>query len=143
MIIRKTITAVTSLAAALVMYGAMKNTCPSREQHMNKVASVVEKALDKIFEEKIRIPQESREMADYLSQEVIPQAVERLTSQRIDVTDYGIVSLGSFDDGDGENQPISIGLFGKVFTINEDQAYEHLQQVIGDIDLENLLQPRE
>ena len=70
MIIKKTITAVTSLAAALVMYGAMKNTCPSREQHMNKVTSVVEKALDKIFEEKIRIPQESREMADYLSQEV-------------------------------------------------------------------------
>ena len=142
MIIKKTITAVTSLAAALVMYGAMKNTCPSREQHMNKVTSVVEKALDKIFEEKIRIPQESREMADYLSQEVIPQAVERLTSQRIDVTDYGIVSLGSFDDGDGETQPISIGLFGKVFTFNEDQAYEYLQQVIGDMDLENLLQPQ-
>ena len=142
MIIKKTITAVTSLAAALVMYGAMKNTCPSREQHMNKVTSVVEKALDKIFEEKIRIPQESREMADYLSQEVIPQAVERLTSQRIDVTDYGIVSLGSFDDGDGENQSISIGLFGKVFTFNEDQAYEYLQQVIGDMDLENLLQPQ-
>lgn len=143
MVIKKLTTSIVSLAAALVMYGAMKNTCPSREQHMNAVTDVVEKALDKIFEERIQVPDESRELANYLAQEIIPQAVEKLTSQKIDFTDYGIISTGSVEDGEGDSHVVSLGLFGKVFTLSEEDAYNYLQKMVDDMNLEQILQPEE
>ena len=143
MVIKKLTTSIVSLAAALVMYGAMKNTCPSRQQHLTAVTDVVEKALDKIFEERIQVPEESRELANYLALEVIPNAVEKLASQKIDIKDYGIISLGSMEVGNGDSQTVSVGVFGKVFTFSEDDAYEYLQKIVDDMNLESILQPRE
>ncbi len=143
MVIKKLTTSIVSLAAALVMYGAMKNTCPSRQQHLTAVTDVVEKALDKIFEERIQVPEESRELANYLALEVIPNAVEKLASQKIDIKDYGIISLGSMEVGNGDSQTVSVGVFGKVFTLSEDDAYEYLQKIVDDMNLESILQPRE
>lgn len=143
MFFKKTVTAVVSLAAALVMYGAMKNTCPTREQHMTAVNNVVEKTLDKIFEERIQFPDESREIANYLALEVIPQAVEKLTNERIDYTDYGVISLGSIEDGQGDGHTVSVGIFGKVFTITEDMAHDYLSRMIDDMNLETILQQQQ
>ena len=54
------------LAVALVMYSAMKNTRPSQLQHANAVTDVVEHVVDDIFENRIEIPAESRDLADYI-----------------------------------------------------------------------------
>lgn len=130
---------VVSLACALVMWQAMKNTCPPREQHLRAVTDVVERTVDKIFEERIQFPEESRQLAEYLSTNVIPQAVEKLTEQRIDYKSYGIFSLGNIEQADGETIPVSFGLFGKVFTVSEDDAYEYLNDLIDQADIENII----
>lgn len=131
---------VVSFACALVMWQAMKNSCPPREQHLRAVTDVVERTVDKIFEERIQFPEESRQLAEYLSTNVIPQAVEKLTEQRINYKNYGIFSLGDITQADGERTPVSFGLFGKVFTIDEDDAYEYVNNLISQEDIENIIE---
>ena len=143
MLIKKTATSIVSIAAALVMYGIMKNTCPSREQHMTEVTNVMESILDKIFHEHIKVPEQSRKLADYLSSEVIPQAVEKLTNQQVDVTDYGVFSIGNLEDEEGGGHAVTIGLFGHVFTIGEQQTYDYLNEVFERLNLKTNLQEQE
>lgn len=131
---------VVSFACAIVMWQAMKSSCPPKEQHLQAVTSVVERAVDRIFEERVVLPEESKELAEYLSSTVIPQAVEKLTRQRIDFTSYGIVSLGKIIVPDGEDTPVSLGLFGNVYTISEDDAYDYINGLIKETDIENILQ---
>lgn len=141
MVIHKKFTAsIVSLACALVMWQAMKNTCPPREQHLRAVTDVVERTVDRIFEERIQFPEESKQLAEYLSTTIIPQAVEKLTAQRINIKDYGIFSLGNIEQADGETTPISLGLFGKVFTMSDDAAYQYLNGLIDETDIENIIQ---
>lgn len=130
---------IVGLACALVMWQAMKNSCPPREQHLQAVTDVVERTVDRIFEEKINFPEESRQIAEYLAAEIIPKAVERLTAERIDFTDYGIFSLGNIEDENGEAVPISIGLFGKVFTISEEQAEEYIDSLLSDSEIDYII----
>lgn len=46
---------IASLAVAYVMYGAMKNHRPPEDAHHQAVTAVVERMMDKIFTEKIKI----------------------------------------------------------------------------------------
>lgn len=141
MLIHKKIAfSVVSFACAIIMWQAMKNTCPPKEQHLQAVTDVVERAVDRIFEERVVLPEESKDIAEYLSAKVIPQAVAKLTQQRIDFTSYGIFSLGKIIVPDGEDTPVSIGLFGKVFTVSEDDAYDYLNGLIDKSDVDNILQ---
>lgn len=140
MVIHKKITfSVVSFACALVMWQAMKNTCPPREQHLHAVTDVVERTVDRIFEERIQIPEESKQLAEYLSSKVIPEAVAKLTQQRIDFINYGgVISVGSLSGEDAT--PLSIGMFGKVFTtFSEDQAYDYINGLINETDIENII----
>ena len=136
---RKIAFSVVSIACGIVMWHAMKNTCPPKEKHLQAVTDVVESVVDRIFEERVTVPEESRQLAEYLSSTVIPQAVEKLTQQKINVTDYGVFSLGDIKGADGSTTPVSLGLFGKVFTVSEDDAYDYINNIIGDMDLENIL----
>lgn len=136
---KKILFSTVSFACAIVMWQAMKNSCPPREQHLVAVTDVVEHAVDRIFEERIKIPEESRQLAEHLSATVIPKAVSRLTEQRVDFTDYGIFSLGEITGENGDYVPISIGLFGKVFTVSEDNAYDYLKGYISEQDIEQII----
>lgn len=137
---KKFIFSVVSFACGIVMWQAMKNTCPPREQHLQAVTDVVERAVDRIFEERIKLPEESKQLADYLSSTVIPDAVAKLTQQRVDFTSYGIISMGQITEADGESTPVSLGIFGKVFTFSEDKAYDYLNSLIDETDIENIIQ---
>lgn len=130
---------VVSFACALVMWQAMKNTCPPKEQHLQAVTEVVERTVDRIFEERIQFPEESKQLAEQLSSKIIPEAVAKLTQQRIDFNDYaGIISIGSLSGE--EVTPLSIGVFGKVFTtFSEDQAYDYINGLIDETDIKNII----
>ena len=56
-----------------------------------------------------------------------------------DFTNYGgIISVGSLSGEDGT--PLSIGMFGKVFTtFSEDQAYDYINGLIDETDIENII----
>lgn len=133
---KKIIFSVVSLAYGVVMWQAMKNTC----QHLQAVTDVVQRTVDRIFEERVQIPEESRQLAEYLSSTVIPQAVEKLTRQKIDVRDFGVFSIGQVSTRDGDSTPVSLGLFGKVFTFSEADAYNYISSLINEKDIENILQ---
>lgn len=118
------------LAVALVMYGAMKNTRPSQLQHANAVTGVVENVVDDIFQNRIEIPAESRDLADYISGTVVPKALEKVQNGKIDVTDFWIFNVGSIPGTEGEEDPVSIGILGKVFTFNEEKIREQIEQSV-------------
>lgn len=140
MVIHKKIAfSIVSFACGIVMWQAMKATCPPREQHLQAVTDVVERAVDRIFEERITMPEESKELAEYLSTSVIPQAVAKLTEQRIKVTSYGVFSMGTVYDMSDETTPISLGVFGRVFTFSEDQAYNYINDLMKETGIENII----
>lgn len=130
---------IVGLACGLIMWQAMKNSCPPKERHLQAVTDVVERTVDRIFEERIQFPEQSKELAEYLSTNIVPQAVERLTADRIDFTDYGVFSLGKYESDDGEKTPVSIGLFGTVFTVTDDQAYNYINGLIGETEIEDII----
>ena len=118
------------LAVALVMYGAMKNTRPSQLHHANAVTGVVENVVDDIFQNRIEIPAESRDLANYISGTVVPKALEKVQNGKIDVTDFWIFNVGSIPGTEGEEDPVSIGVLGKVFTFNEEKIREQIEQSV-------------
>ncbi len=132
MILKKIGNSIVLLAGALVMYGAMKNTMPTGSEHMKHLTDEVERIVDKMMD-KIQIPDESRQMADFLSSEVIPEGVDRLINGRLDVTDLGeVVSIGRIKDDNGKEHIVSIGIFGKIFTIGDDELEQQVETAIRD-----------
>ena len=127
---KQTVVGVVSLACGLVMYGAMKNTRPSSLQHANAVTDVVEKIVDDIFQNRIVFPEKSREMAGYISGSVVPNAVDKLTNGKIDLQDFWIFNLGSVTDEEGNEELVSLGGFGKVFTFNEDKIRQDIEEMV-------------
>lgn len=129
---KASVKSVVYLAVALVMYGAMKNTRPSQLQHANAVTGVVESVVDDIFQNRIEIPAESRDLANYISGTVVPKALEKVRHGKIDVTDFWIFNIGSIPDGNGEEDAVSIGILGRVFTFNEGKIREQIEQSVTE-----------
>lgn len=129
---KSTATSIVYLAVALVMYGAMKNTRPSQNQHANAVTDVVERVVDDIFQNRIEIPSQSRDLADYLSSEVVPKTIDKMRNGKIDLTDYWIFNIGSVEDGDGNDEAVSLGIFGHVFVFDEDKIRDNIESTVKD-----------
>ena len=127
---KASVKSVVYLAVALVMYGAMKNTRPSQLQHANAVTGVVESVVDDIFQNRIEIPAESRDLANYISGTVVPKALEKVRHGKIDVTDFWIFNVGSIPGENGDEDAVSIGILGKVFTFNEEKIREQTEQSV-------------
>lgn len=139
---KKILFSLASFGCAIVMWQAMKSSCPPKEQHMQAMTDVVEKAVDRIFEEKIILPEESKELASYLMTNVIPPAVEKLTRERLDFSSYGIFSLGTIEE-DGKRIPVSVGVLGKVFTLSENDAYNYFRDyVVPESINDSILTPK-
>lgn len=135
---KSTAIAVVYLACGLVMYGTMKNTRPSQNQHANAVTGVVEHVVDDVFQNRIEIPSESRDLADYISNNVVPKALEKVRNGKIDLKDYWIFNVGNVVGKDGEEEAVSIGILGKVFTFNEDKIRENIEEAVND-DMQEFL----
>ena len=129
---KSTVASVVYLAVALVMYGAMKNTRPSQIQHANAVTDVVERVVDDIFQNRIEIPAESRDLADYLTTDVVPKAIEKMRNGKIDLTDYWIFNIGKVTDEDGNEDAVSLGILGKVFVFDEDKIRDNIETTVKD-----------
>ena len=128
-IIKDITKSVVFLACGLVMYGYMKKNTPSGEKHQQAMVESVERIVTKVYEEKIEFPEESRKLADYLSEKVIPQAVEKIIHGRIDLSDYDIFNIGIVTDDDGVHHIVSIGLFDTVFTLNEEYIEQQVENM--------------
>lgn len=139
---KSTAAAVVYLACGLVMYGAMKNTMPSQSQHANAVTNAVERVVDDIFQNRIEIPSESRDLAGYISNNVVPKALEKVRNGKIDITDYWIFNVGHVTGKDGKENAVSIGILGRVFTFNEDKIREDIEESVTD-DMKDFLQEQQ
>lgn len=135
---KSTAIAVVYLACGLVMYGTMKNTRPSQNQHANAVTGIVEHVVDDVFQNRIEIPSESRDLADYISNNVVPKALEKVKNGKIDLKDYWIFNVGKVVGKDGQEEAVSIGILGKVFTFNEDKIRENIEETVND-DMQEFL----
>lgn len=130
MVLKKIGNSIVFLAGALVMYGAMKNTMPTGDEHMQRLTDEVENIVDKMMD-RIQIPDESRQLAEFLSTEVIPEGVDRLLSGRLDVTDLGgLVSIGKVTDSEGNEHIASVGIFGHVFTVGSEELQKEVEEAV-------------
>lgn len=132
---KKVILTVVYLACALVMYSTMKNTKPTKIKHAQAISSVVENVMDDIFQNRIEFPTESRELADKLSRDVIPKAVDKLTRGKLNLTDLHLFNIGEIVDENGENKIVSIGIFGQVFVLNDDEVAKVTEQELKNLDI--------
>ena len=140
MILKKIVFSIVSLGVGLVMWEQMKSTVPPAEMHLRKVTEVVEQVVQKNVMDRIEIPQESRDIAQYLTSEVIPKAISKLTAGKIKVTDFGVFSLGeiSLDTGD-ETNPVTIGIFGKVFTLDAQAVRAVADNMVDEMRINEII----
>lgn len=130
MILKKIGNSIVFIAGALVMYGAMKNTMPTGSDHMQHLTDEVERIVDRMMNH-VQVPEESRQLADFLSTKVIPKGVDRLLSGNLDVTDFGsVVSLGKVKDSEGKERIVSVGIFGQVFTVGDDALRAEVEDAV-------------
>ena len=63
---------------------------------------------------------------------MVPNALEKVHNGKIDLTDYWIFNVGSITDENGEEDPVSVGIFGKVFTFNEGKIRENIEESVTE-----------
>jgi hypothetical protein len=136
--IKKLPLAIVTLACSYTMYIAMKSTAPSTDAHANVLTEEVEKMLDKLYTEKIVMPEESKQIASYLYYDVTPKVVDKILNGKIDLSDFDFLTLGTIKDSEGDTHIVSLGIFGQVFTFNEDIVQSEIEQEIatGEYDEE-------
>ena len=125
---RKTLCAIISLAGAYTMYLAMKYTAPATNTHASILTEKVVEMADYLFTEKIVVPEESKKIATYLYHDAIPKMVDKIIYGKIDLTDLDVVSFGTMTDEDGETHLVTLGIFGKVYTFNEDMVMTEVER---------------
>ena len=131
MLVKRTIKAVVCLGAGLVMYEYMNRTIPSRDEHVAAASQMVQRVIDKAFMDKIQFPEQSREIANYISNTLIPQATQKVMSDNLDIKSFGIASIGTIKQENGEEDVLSLGILGNVFTFGEDKIQERLEEYLS------------
>lgn len=140
MILKKLPVTIVGLGAALFMWQTMQQTCPSQSQHMQTISDVVRDKVDKLFISRIEWPEESKDFADYLSSKITSEAMSDLQYARIRFDDYGIVSVVKVVNEDSTETLLSLGVLGKVMTMDEDSLENDLDKYMKNIDIHQIIQ---
>lgn len=87
-------------------------TCPDKEEHVDKFASLV---TETIADKTENMGAVGKAINDVSKTDLLTKAVDK----KLEVEDYGVFTLGKVEYFD-EDYVISLGVFGTVFTISEE-----------------------
>lgn len=113
---------VTIIAATMVF------TCPTEEQHREKLTQLTTNAFNEVVERQVTsdnaiISKGIQMLSSMFMGDIISTVVDNMLT----VDNYGVCSLGKIDY-DGKTNIVSIGVFGSVFTIHQDQLTDIIEK---------------
>lgn len=94
-------------------------TCPSREDHVQKVSSVCHEYVEEEL-------QSEGDAIGALSSMFASKLVDMMLQRRMYVNNYLVCSVGKYHDFDGESTTVSFGILGHVFTFDKDDLAERI-----------------
>lgn len=109
------------LVIAVLALG-MLFTCPDREKHVAAIQNLATSVVNKASNES----GEGDSLGDNLFTYFMSGISRFMIEQKLYVEDYYFYSIGKIDF-DGKSEMVSIGVFGRVFTIDSETAYQKIK----------------
>lgn len=131
-----------------VLFGIMVLTCPDRKAHEDAIQQVTEKWVnDKVHENISSIT--GNEGVDAVLNEIIGKVTAEITgrgtemaiSQYLDVKNYMVCSVGTISVGEAKDKMVSLGIFGHVFTFDEEDLERLWAKMLDDQEAKNGIFP--
>jgi len=121
------------LAVLVIIIATLMFTTPNRQQHADTINHIMMSAVN------IELRNNHIDGAiGSIASVAAHMAIDSFLNTRLLVRDNTFYSLG-FVDYNGEFNLVSVGVFGRVYTLNEDQARLVVKNKIGDFDLHKLI----
>lgn len=98
----------------------MAATCPEREKHMEAIQNLAANVINKASEDTGK-----SDFLNNLATYFVSGVSKFVIEQKLYVEDHYIYSIGKMELG-GKPETVSVGIFGRVFTIDEESAYKKL-----------------
>ena len=112
----------TLLLIAAIIGATMYYTCPQRDDHKEKLSQLVVNAVNQVVEQQlghdnILLAKGMQMISNSFLGGVVTTALDPILT----VDSYGVCSIGKINY-DGKDNIVSLGLFGHVFTVNQDKV---------------------
>lgn len=111
-----------SLLIVAIIGATMIYTCPQQEEHKEKLSHLVVNAVNQVIERQLGsdnvLLAKGMQM---ISNSFLGSVVDTAIDNMLTVDNYGVCSIGKINY-DGKDNIVSIGLFGHVFTVNQDKV---------------------
>lgn len=98
----------------------MAVTCPEREKHMEAIQNLTKSVINKASEDA-----GENDFMNNLAAYLVSGISKFFIEQKLYVEDHYIYSIGKIEL-QGKPEIVSIGIFGRVFTIDEETAYQKI-----------------
>ena len=95
-------------------------SCPDRQDHKDAIMEVVSGAINDGLQTSDKESQGLSAILGSVGSSIAGQLLEN----RLTVKNYFVCSIGEIKDLDGEDQRVSVGVFGHVFTEDKEQLKE-------------------
>ena len=114
-----------TLAVLLVFAGVAVVTCPDRDAHKDAIMAVVN---DKISDELTAGGDKEAEGIALFASSLGSGIANYVIDNRLTVRNHFVYSTGEIKNFNGENERVSVGVFGHVFTFSKEDLDKALKQ---------------
>jgi len=131
-----------------VLFGTMVFTCPDRKAHEEAIQEVTKHWVGDKVQENLNSITGSEGFGGVVG-DIIGKIVAQITgngtdmaiSQYLDVNNYMVCSVGTISVGDAKDKMVSLGIFGHVFTFNEEDLEALWAKMLDDYEAKNAIIP--
>lgn len=131
-----------------LLFGTMVLTCPDRQDHEEAIQEVTKNWVSNKVQEKVApilgidgIGGTVGDIIGRIVSEFTDKGTEFAISQYLDVKNYVVCSVGTIDVGDNKDKMVSLGIFGHVFTFDEDDLEILWTKLWDDYEAQNSILP--
>lgn len=131
-----------------VLFGTMVFTCPDRKAHEEAIQEVTKHWVDDKVQENLNSITGSDGFGGVVG-DIIGKIVAEITgngtdmaiSQYLDVKNYMVCSVGTISIGEAKDKMVSLGIFGHVFTFDEEDLEALWAKALDDYEAKNAIIP--
>ena len=129
----KTLGCLFALLFVAIIGATMFFTCPQHDDHKEKLSHLVVNAVNQVIER--QLGSDNMLLAkgmQMISNSLLGDIVDTAIDSMLTVDNYGVCSIGKINY-DGKDNIVSIGLFGHVFTVNQDKVTDVVEHYVRQL----------
>ena len=114
------------LVLVLLLGAAAVVTCPDKQAHKDAIMAVVSEKIN----EELKTNDSDSQVLSAVFGTLGTGIASRVVENRLTVKNHFLWSTGQLQDLDGENNRVSVGLFGHVFTFRKEDLDRYLENAL-------------